>query len=238
MTADSRPDISGAPLRHLGIAAALGFGLPWLATRLTDLTPVHGRLAVLYVQHGLQAVLALLAIAIVRRWAPGDYGLRRPPGRSYFVPAVLGGAVYALLAILSVAAFTGRLPKADFSMAPLSVAGWMGFEAIYVGPTEEVLFRSLLIGYLAATVPRLIRLGRFEISLGGLAAAAIFSLNHWGYGSAPFALALGQQAFAFGLGLFYAWLFERSGSVLAPIVTHNVGDGLVTLAEILGGWAV
>jgi membrane protease YdiL (CAAX protease family) len=236
MTADDPPDMKSprSILGPLGLAAALGFGLPWLAARLTDFAPIHGQLGKLYLQHGLQALFALGVIVFVRRWAPGDYGIIWPRGRTYIRAALLGGAVYALVAAFSVVAVTGRLPTTGFPLTPSNVTGWMGFEAIYVGPTEEVLFRGLLIGYLAATVPRCVRLGRFDLSLGGYAAALIFALSHWAYGGAPFLLALGQQVFAFALGLFYAWLFERSGSVLAPVVAHNAGDGLLTLAQIAG----
>jgi membrane protease YdiL (CAAX protease family) len=110
----------------------------------------------------------------------------------------------------------------------------LGFEGVFVGPTEEVLFRGLIIGYLAATVPARLRLGRLDLSLGSVAAAMIFALSHWSYGVAPVAVALGQQVYAFALGLFYAYCFERSGSLLAPILAHNASDGVVALAQLAG----
>ena len=35
---------------------------------------------------------------------------------------------------------------------------------------------------------------------------------------------LGQQFYAFALGVLYAYWFEKSRSLWAPIVGHNVGD--------------
>jgi hypothetical protein len=35
---------------------------------------------------------------------------------------------------------------------------------------------------------------------------------------------LGQQIYAFALGVLYAYWLEKSQSILAPIVGHNVGD--------------
>jgi hypothetical protein len=37
-------------------------------------------------------------------------------------------------------------------------------------------------------------------------------------------VALGQQIYALALGILYVWLRERSGSLLAPIVTHSLSD--------------
>ena len=34
----------------------------------------------------------------------------------------------------------------------------------------------------------------------------------------------GQQAYAFALGVLYAYWFEKSRSVAAPIVGHNASD--------------
>ena len=43
-----------------------------------------------------------------------------------------------------------------------------------------------------------------------------------------FWIALGQQIYAFALGILYAYWREKSGSLLAPIIGHNVSDGVST----------
>ena len=47
--------------------------------------------------------------------------------------------------------------------------------------------------------------------------ATNFSLRAW-------PLALGQQIYAFALGVLYAYWLEKSRSIVAPIIGHNVGD--------------
>jgi membrane protease YdiL (CAAX protease family) len=37
-------------------------------------------------------------------------------------------------------------------------------------------------------------------------------------------MAMGQMIYAFALGVFYAYWFEKSKSLLAPIIGHNVSD--------------
>jgi hypothetical protein len=39
-------------------------------------------------------------------------------------------------------------------------------------------------------------------------------------------MALGQQIYAFMLGVLYAYWLEKSQSVVAPIVGHNISDGV------------
>jgi hypothetical protein len=63
------------------VTVALAIGIPFAAATLATLflLPPPGRhadmLTWLYVQHGIQLLLALLAIVIVRHFVPADYGL-------------------------------------------------------------------------------------------------------------------------------------------------------------------
>jgi len=75
------------------VVTALGVGVPYLAAYLAILsskvlhTPSpHGpTLPWLYMHHALQALIALVAIAVVKRFVPGDYGLHWPRGKTYVV---------------------------------------------------------------------------------------------------------------------------------------------------------
>ena len=68
----------------------LGIGLPWLAGELVDLARHYSHLVPgmadqlgwLYAQHGVQMVLALLAIAVMKWLVPADYGLHAPEDKS------------------------------------------------------------------------------------------------------------------------------------------------------------
>jgi membrane protease YdiL (CAAX protease family) len=119
----------------------------------------------------------------------------------------------------------GTAPKLDYALTPRNVAGWLVFEGVWVGPTEEIPFRSLLVAYLAATMPGQLRLGRFSVSGAGVIVSLLFCFAHLeSFWSRPWPLALGQQLYAFALGVLYAWLLERSKSIVAAIACHNAGD--------------
>jgi membrane protease YdiL (CAAX protease family) len=214
----------------------LGFGIPYVAEELVDLARHYSRLVPgiadqlghLYAQHGMQTVLALLAIGAMKWLVPADYGLHAPRDKSYVGAAILWGLFFGVLmtAIDYAPGLIARTaPKLAYPLDAPHVLGWLGFEGIYVGPTEEILFRSLLVTFLAATMPGKLTLGRYSMNGAGVVVAALFALAHFGsFFDHAWWMALAQQIYAFALGVLYAYWLEKSKSVLAPIVGHNVSD--------------
>ena len=220
-----------------GVAAMVAMGLvtPRLAayaayfSSLVLHTPPPGpTLAWAYSQHGFQLVLALIAIAILKRLVPADYGLHLPRGKTYVGAALLWGAVFGIVMTLVDYApqiVAGTAPKLGYPLNATNVGGWLFFEGVYVGPTEEIPFRALLVTYLAAMLPARLRIGRIEMGWAGIIVALVFALAHAAnFWTRSWPLALGQQFYAFALGVLYAYWLEKSRSVVAPVVGHNVSD--------------
>ncbi len=219
------------------VAAALSVAVPFGAAYLAYFcsllfhtpSPKGPLLHWLYMQHAFQLGLALLAIAVLKyRFVPADYGLHLPRGRTYVWPAILWGAFFGL--VMTLVDYAPQLlahtrPDPGFPLTRGNVWGWSVFEGIYVGPTEEIPFRALIVTYLAATMPGKLRIGRLNMNWAGIIAAALFALLHASsFATRPWPLALGQQIYAFALGVLYAYWLEKSASILAPIVGHNVSD--------------
>ena len=106
-------------------------------------------------------------------------------------------------------------PDPGYPLTASNVVNWLFFESVYVGPTEEIPFRALLVTYLTATMPGKLRVGL----LFALLHATNFNTRAW-------PLALGQQVYGFVLGVLYAYWLEKSKSVVAPIIGHNLSDGV------------
>lgn len=184
----------------------------------------------------LQGLSGLVAIGVMRRLLPrADSHLRWPPGPSYVAPAIAIGVAMGL--IMLVADYwpdlvQHRAPTANYSLKPSVAAGWL-LAMVTTGLGEETIFRGLLVGMLAALIPGRIRLGRFEISMAGVLVALLFGIAHYQtFIVDPLSLAIAQQIYAFAWGLVYVWLMEKSGSLLAPIVAHGVGN-LVEVALVM-----
>jgi hypothetical protein len=84
-------------------------------------------------------------------------------------------------------------------------------------------------------MPGKLRLGRFEMNWAGVIAALIFALLHaTNFSVRAWPEALGQQVYAFALGVLYAYWLEKSKSVVAPIIGHNISDFVET--AIMMAW--
>ncbi len=224
---------------------ALGVGIPFLAAYLAFLSsktfgtpsPRGATLPWLYMQHAMQFLIALIAIGVAKRLVPADYGMHWPRQKTYILPAVLWGALFGL--IMTIVDYAPQLiashkPDPGFPLTAANVVGWLFFEGVYVGPTEEIPFRALLVTYLAATMPGRLRFGRFEMNWAGVIVALIFALLHaTNFNLRAWPLALGQQLYAFALGVLYAYWLEKSKSVVAPIIGHNLGDAVEYLLVFL-----
>jgi CAAX prenyl protease-like protein len=222
------------------LVIVMGVGIPYLGLAFADLsakwlhTPARGPgypLGWLYIQHVVQFLFALLAIWILKKWfVPADYGMHWPRQKTYILPAVLWAVFFGVL--MTVVDFTPQIlahtkPDLGYPLTTSNVTGWLFFEWVFVGPTEEVPFRALLVTYLIATMPGKFRLGRFEMSWAGVLIAVIFALLHASnFATRPWPQALGQQFYAVALGVLYAYWQEKSRSVVAASISHNVGDGV------------
>jgi uncharacterized protein len=224
------------------VAIALAIGVPvaggLMAVGVSSLLHLHVQVGAylpwLYLQHAGQLIVALLVIAILKyRLVPADYGLHWPRGKTYVWPAILWGVFFGVL--MTVVDYAPQIihhvrPHPAAAVSAASFWGWTFFEGVYVGPTEEIPFRALLVTYLAATMPGKLRLGRFEMSWAGVIVAVMFALLHaTNFATRPWPLALGQQFYALALGVFYAYWLEKSRSVLAASIGHNLGDVVESL---------
>jgi len=224
--------IAGAYLAHYAIVI---FHLPVVP---------GGNLGWLYLQHAGQLIVALGVIAALKySHVPADYGLHGPPGNTYLLPAILWGVFFGVLMTLvdyapQIIAHTR--PDLGFARTPENIWGWLAFEGVYVGPTEEIPFRALLVTYLATTMPGRLRVGRLEMNWAGVIVALVFALLHASsFDTRAWPQALGQQIYAFALGVLYAYWLEKSRSIVASIVGHNVSDGVEYLIVFtwVGVWS-
>lgn len=221
----------------IGVPVAGGLMTVWASSLLHLHVQVGLNLPWLYLQHTGQLIVALLVIAVLKyRLVPADYGLHWPRGKTYVWPAILWGVVFGVL--MTVVDYAPQLVThtgfhSAHAASPASFWGWFFFSGIYVGPTEEIPLRSLLVIYLIATMPGKLRMGRFEMSWAGVIVAVLFALLHaTSFATRNWALALGQQLYAFAFAVIYAYWLEKSRSILAASIGHNVSD----LVEYLIGF--
>src|SRR5690348_9726209 len=194
--------------------------------------PVYGaRLPFYFADHLIMLLVALGLIAFARRRTNIDFGLHLPTRRSYVATAiVLSALVGVFMAVVDYAPYVirGVVPPLDYAFSGVNVTGWMVYQGLYSGPTEEIPFRALLVTYLAATMPGKLHYGRLSMNGAGVVVAALFAIGTGtrAFIASPLLVALLQVLYVLGFGVCLAYWLEKSGSVLASAIGHNVAFGI------------
>jgi membrane protease YdiL (CAAX protease family) len=238
--------ISRLEIRLWPVLATVGLGLlvvlpgGFVFLLLTERTSSTEMAWLLIASH---AVMLLIAVALIA-WISGgnfaEYGLQWPKKRHYVPAALLWGTAFGLL--MTVVDYfpqiLGRIPPSgNFALTPQSIGAWILFEGIVVGPTEEIPFRGLLQTFLMQRTSGCVRFWKYEMHIAGVVLALLFALAHIAsFWTETLSMALGQQIYAFALGILYAYWREKSGSLLAPVLAHNVGDGVESVLRFLMIW--
>jgi hypothetical protein len=252
---DTRPPlfrIDGVKLHAWPIllAIVLGFGLPALADFIVDaiqhFVPLPDRPANPWMEYcyegAAQLVLTLIAIAVMKGLVKGDYGLHAPREESYVGAAIFWGLLLGI--VMTAVDFgpqiaTHHAPSGAYELTPVNVAGWISYRGGFLGVTDETLLRGLLVTYLAATIPGRVAFLRLEMNAAGIIVAVILALSYLGsFVAYPFWIALARIFYAFVQGVFFAYWFEKSKSLLAPVIGHDVCYGIyqVLIFAMVASW--
>lgn len=188
--------------------------------------------------HAVQFGYALLAIYWLGRRRIEDFGLRRPvPNwKAYALPAVLWGLFFgALMALVDYCPQIVALkPPSDqpYPLTWFNILGWFFFTIVFAGPSNEVLFRGLLVTYLARRMPGRVSYRGYAMNGAGVVASFIYALSYSeSLLTKPFSVALGQMLYALAFGVIAAYWLEKSKSLLEPVIGANV-SGVVETALV------
>lgn len=187
--------------------------------------------------HFWQMVLALLIIGVIARGQWADWGLNlRNRAESLRILrrflVIYGGWFIGVGFIVQLLLL--RAPDPGHPVTLTNIAGRLAFGFLFVGLSEEILFRGLIHTALARYWSGVLHWKRVEMPVAGVIAAVIFTVAHIGFSLSPFAIThlyVPQLAMAFVLGLFYSAAYHRTGSLLAPILAHNFSDGALWVSE-------
>lgn len=180
-----------------------------------------GRTLFLLATQGVALVLVVYVVAIRRRgltWA--DLGLRPLPPAWRRKTLIAAGLAFVLTMVLNV--IVQRLAGEELSNPQFGVIAPVGFSwVVMVGMlviagalmpfAEELLFRGILYPWLRA---------RWGVPVACVVSAALFSMLH----GIPWLIPA-----IFALGIVLALLYERSGSLWAPILAHGLYNGVSVL---------
>jgi membrane protease YdiL (CAAX protease family) len=129
----------------------------------------------------------------------------------------LGAIVYRLT---EGKALSGGFIRSVFDLSrdlpPRSMSLLVSFSSIF----EEVVFRGVLLGYMLTRLP-----AKKAIAFSSAGFAILHALNMLDGGDPVWVT--GQIAWAFIFGLFYGYLFVKTGSLLPNMIVHYLGNVFV-----------
>lgn len=163
----------------------------------------------------LMSLLIAAALWFIAKKPPSESGLTFAIKPGSLLPAAI---VTLLLIALSIGIEVAFNDGTDTSTERLL------YQATMPGLDEEPFWRGVLLLAMCEAVRsgRLNLLGA-EIGWGGVLLALLFGLVHgMGYGNGQFQVMWIIVAITGGIGFGLYWLRERTGSVIIPIVAHNL----------------
>ncbi len=231
-------------------------GVPRLAGLFADLFDYSaidpdGAFAWISVHHMVQAAIFLVLMAVMSRLSAIRFGFGWGDSRvgwtyvRLFALIFSGYTVVSLLIVLA----AGTFQAFPYPLTARNIAGQLGFQLLLSGPSEELIFRAFAITMLALSVngvvvgkdtgvgkPIFTVLGG-ELSVANLIAAVIFGLAHVRFSFAPFSMSYStfQVIYAMVLGLFYGVCYERSKSMIYPMMMHSISNVVAVSVSVVAG---
>jgi len=186
--------------------------------------------------HIFQALIFIPLFVIVKKIKPeihfgigiGDYKL----GLSYVTKFTLFFLGYTAVGF-AIVLLSGTFQPFQYPMNARNIFGYLGFQLLLSGPSEELLFRSFGMAVLGYFIGK--RVFKGKLSVSNIIIAVIFGLAHVGFSFSPFELRYSafQVIYAFALGLLYGDCIERTKSVIYPMMLHSISNVIAVGVTVL-----
>lgn len=121
-----------------------------------------------------------------------------------------------------------QLPNYAFPLDKRNVLGTLGFQLLLTGPAEEVVFRALPVTMLAYAFGKSIPI-KGSVTLEVVLASVLFSFAHINWSLRPFVFKADcfQLFYSFALGTLQGIVYQKSRSILYPMLMHSFSNVLM-----------
>ncbi|MEJ6949648.1 CPBP family intramembrane glutamic endopeptidase [Natronospora cellulosivora (SeqCode)] len=215
-------------------------GLPRLAAIIASLFDYQaidpdGAYAWRSVRHTVQALIFIILILGINKIKPLDYGIglgNKEEGKKRLFLFIKFFTIYTVGAYITVIV-TNSFQGFEYPLTATNITGHLGFQLLLSGTSEELIFRAFAITMLALLIKK--RVFKGKVSVVNIIAAVIFSLAHIRFSFTPFEMqySLFQVIYATILGLFYGDVYEKSNSVIYPMIMHSYTNVLMVGISII-----
>lgn len=190
----------------------------------------HDVFAGVSIHHIVQMTLVLIIIAILSKTLKIDFYLKLgdvEKGTRYL--AVFTGVFALVSIILHIFMYVNKqLPSYDFPLNGRNILGTLGFQLLLSGTAEELVYRALPITMLVYAFGKSISINE-HITLEIILASILFSFAHIKWSLIPFSIEVNffQLLYSFMLGTIQGIVYQKSKSILYPMLMHSFSNVLM-----------
>jgi membrane protease YdiL (CAAX protease family) len=183
--------------------------------------------AAISIHHAVMLIIALALIAVLGKLPDLDFCFQLGDRKKGIRFVAVYAAAFAVISAAQHAfmALNGRLPVYAFPLDARNVAGTLGFQLLLSGPAEEVVFRALPVVLLTRSFGQSVRI-KGSVTLEVILASLLFAFAHvsWSLSPLRFKADIFQVIYAFVLGTIQGIAYQRTRSILYPMLMHSISN--------------
>ncbi len=181
------------------------------------------------IHHIVQALVVLILIIVLMKVTNIKFHLglgNKSVGMKYLGKFIMIFTGYTVIAFIIIVLTNGFEPF-HYPLTITNITGYLGFQLLLSGPSEELIFRAFAISGFAFFVTDR-RLNK-KVSYAVIFASIIFGIAHMRFSFNPFSVSYSvfQVIFSIALGYFYGDCYEKSKSVIYPMIMHSYSNVLM-----------
>jgi len=181
--------------------------------------------------HVPQFLIPFIIILYITKGRPGHYGFNLkedPPEFTHRRMLIIGLCSGLLMSIKYVIQIVNGLPvDVPQPVTPINIFGYMTFQWIIVGLSEETMFRGLIQTYLMDNLEGEVKLAGHEFHIGTVIAALFWGGFHIINAlNMPLSSAVFTVVITTPIGLLMGYAYQRTGSLLTTTLVHNMLFGV------------
>jgi len=188
--------------------------------------------------HLPQFLIPFTIILYITKGKPSKYGFNLnedPPIFTHDRMLLVGICFGLLMAIIPIIqALTGSPVGVPKPVTLVNILGYLSFQWVIVGLSEETMFRGLIQTYLMNNMSGDIIILGNKLHIGTLISAIFWGGFHIiNVINMPFSAALLTVAITTPAGLMMGYVYQRTGSLFSTIIVHNTIFGVPLTFEYL-----
>lgn len=195
--------------------------------------------AAVSIHHIVQMTLILIIIAMLSKNLKIDFCLKLGDVKKGTKYLAVFTAVFTLISvIIHIIMYADKqLPIYNFPLNARNILGTLSFQLLLSGPAEEIVYRALPITMLVYAFGKSISVND-HITLEVILASILFSFAHIKWTLIPFNIEVDFLKFlySFMLGTIQGIVYQKSKSILYPILMHSFSNVLMVGMGYLFIW--